>query len=142
MVPEDIDEIYRIYEAPEMTYYMQGLFEDREEEYVYIQSYYNTIYKFYGYGTWLITLKNGRIIGRAGIENNPDGEFELGYMLEPEYQHQGYALEACEGILKFAEQNLELDRADIVCYINRKNISSIKLAKKLGITIKFLKSKT
>lgn len=138
MVPEDVGELYHLYEQPEITRYIEGLFSDMEEERAYIQSYYNTIYKFYGYGMWLITMKDGSIIGRAGIENNSDGVFEMGYMLGLQYQHQGYALEACEGILKYAEENLEIERKDIICRIDKENTASVKLAGKLGIIIEFI----
>lgn len=138
MIPEDIDEIYRLYKSLKIIKYIEKPFEDRAEELAYMKSYYNTIYKFYGYGIWLITFKDGKIIGRAGIENNPDGEIELGYMLAPQYQQKGYALEACEAVLKFAEEKLELNRRDIVCHIHKENMASVKLAEKLGITIKFI----
>jgi len=141
MVPEDVDEIYRLYEDSRMTRYLQGLFADRDEEREYMCSYYHTIYKFYGFGIWLITLKDGTIIGRAGIENNPDGEFELGYMLASKYWHQGYALEACEAVLDYAKEVQDLDRTEIICRIHRENISSIRLAKKLGLEIRFLEEK-
>lgn len=118
---------------------MEPLFADMEEERVYMQSYYQQVYCFYGFGTWLITLKNGKILGRAGIEVNENGEFVLGYMLAPEYQHQGYALEACLGILKFAEDTLELDRREITAYIHSENEPSVRLAKKLGVRIEFIK---
>lgn len=138
MVPEDAGGLYHLYEQPEITRYMEGLLPDVEEERAYMQSYYNTIYRFYGYGMWLIVLKDGSIIGRAGIENNSDGLLELGYMLGAEYQHQGYAQEACEGILKYAEENLQINRKDIICRIYKENTASVKLAEKLGVIIEFI----
>ena len=115
-----------------MTEYIQGLFEDRDEEREYMRSYYNTIYK------WLITLKDGTIIGRAGVENNSDGEFELGYMLASKYWHQGYALEACEAVLNYMEEVQGLERKEIICRIYKENTASARLAEKLNIQIRFL----
>jgi len=138
MVPEDVDEIYHLYEDSKMTEYLQGLFEDRAEEQEYMRSYYNTIYKFYGFGIWLITLKDGTIIGRAGVENNSDGEFELGYMLASKYWHQGYALEACEAVLNYMEEVQGLERKEIICRIYKENTASARLAEKLNIQIRFL----
>ena len=112
-----------------MTEYIQGLFEDRDEEREYMRSYYNTIYKFYGFGT---------IIGRAGVENNSDGEFELGYMLASKYWHQGYALEACEAVLNYMEEVQGLERKEIICRIYKENTASARLAEKLNIQIRFL----
>lgn len=138
MVPEDVDAIYRLYEDKGMTKYIQGLFEDKDEEREYMRSYYHTIYKFYGFGIWLITLKDGTIIGRAGIEINSDGEFELGYMLASKYWHQGYALEACEAVLNYAKEVQGLDRTEFICRIHKSNTASIRLAERLNIKIKFL----
>ena len=65
--PSDIDPLIKIYSSPEITQYMEGLF-DREQELEYIKQYISNIYGFYGYGMWIIEKKDGTIIGRAGIE--------------------------------------------------------------------------
>ena len=61
-MPEDVDQIYELYAHPDITLYMEPLFENREEEKEYMVSYYDHVYCFCGYGMWLITLKDGTII--------------------------------------------------------------------------------
>ena len=70
MTMEDLDELYRLYEDPEITRYMEGLYEDRKKEEEYTRAYINNMYRFYGYGMWLVIQKEtGKIIGRAGLNN-------------------------------------------------------------------------
>lgn len=90
MTVQDVDRIYRLYEDPRVTEYMEALFSDPEEEKAYTQSYYRNVYCFYGFGIWLLERKtDGELLGRAGLEVNENGEFVLGYMLAAKYQHQG-----------------------------------------------------
>ena len=74
----------------------------------------------------------------AGLEVNENGEFVLGYMLAAKYQHQGYAYEACQGILEYAREYLELEPEEIIACIEPENRASVKLAEKLGITIRWI----
>ena len=134
MVQGDVDALFRLYESEEVTRYMENLFS-REEEMEYIRSYYDCVYRFYGFGMWLIVRKDGVVMGRAGLELDQDGEYNLGYMLAPEYQHQGYALEACTGILQYAGECLEIEKKQIKAKIHPENKPSIRLAGKLGIRI-------
>lgn len=136
MIPDDIGDLYHLYENPEVTRYMDNIFKDKDEECAYIESYYRVVYCFYGFGMWLITKKDGTVIGRAGIEANDREEIVIGYMLAPQYQKQGYAKEACEGVLAYAKEILGIDRKDIVAYIHEENKPSMRLAEKLGIRIK------
>ena len=118
---------------------MEALFSDPEEEKAYTQSYYQNVYCFYGFGIWLLERKtDGELLGRAGLEVNENGEFVLGYMLAAKYQHQGYAYEACQGILEYAHEYLELEPEEIIACIEPENRASVKLAEKLGITIRWI----
>ncbi len=154
MLPEDAPGLYELYGDEEVTRYMEPLFPDIREEQAYMESYYENVYCFYGYGLWLITLKDGTIIGRAGVELLPGddqvpegyvryryggkiknggepeaGEHVLGYMLGKPYWHKGYAAEACRAILEYAG---ELGIREITALIHQDNIASIRLAEKLG----------
>lgn len=113
---------------------MEGLYDDREEELEFTRAYIENMYKFYGYGIWLVCLKeNDEIIGRAGLSNRQvDGvnELELGYVIGEAYQGSGYAHEACVAVCEFAKEQLYADK--LVCFIEKENIPSVKLAEKLG----------
>lgn len=136
MTMEDLDALYQLYEEPEITRYMEGLYEDREKEEEYTRAYINNMYRFYGYGMWLVIEKEtGKIIGRAGLNNvdiHGEPALEMGYMVGKLYQNQGYATEVCEGILQFAAEATEFKM--INCLIQKENVKSVHLIEKLDFT--------
>ena len=111
-VEEDVDAFYRIYEDPSITRYMEGLYEDREEERRYITEYRRSMYEFYGFGIWTVILRStGEIIGRAGITLRSEEELpELGFVIGVPWQKQGIAKEVCRAILAYGRDRLYLDR--------------------------------
>lgn len=131
---EDIDRMYEIYGGEGITDYMEGLYENPDDEREFTKEYINNMYRFYEYGIWVICLKeNDEIIGRAGLSNREvDGEnkLELGYVVGTPYQRQYYAYEACQAICEYAKNKLYM--SELVCFIESGNYSSIKLAEKLG----------
>jgi RimJ/RimL family protein N-acetyltransferase len=134
MVVEDLDELYRLYADPEITRFLEPLYEDHEAEVEFTKAYIKNMYGFYGYGMWsLLDKKTGSLIGRAGLNNreiDSEIQIELGYMIGVPYQRQGYAYEACQEILKFAVDKLECYKVN--CFIDYENVASQSLVKKLG----------
>lgn len=130
----DIDDLYRLYEPEEMTRYMDGLYENRQKEEEYTKAYIQHMYRFYGYGLWLVVEKEtGETIGRAGLghlEVEGEVQLELGYLIARSRQRQGYAFEVCQGILDYAREATEF--ASIHCLIQKENLPSVRLAEKLG----------
>ncbi len=130
---EDLDSLFELYEKPNMTDFMEPLF-DYEQEKEYQKAYIRHMYGYYEYGMWLIFDRTTKeLIGRAGLEHRQYGdesELELGYMIAPEYQGRGYATEVCRFVINYAWQNTEFDK--INCLIDEKNIASIGLTQKLG----------
>ena len=129
---DDVDEFYRIYKDPEMTRYMEGLFENPEDEKRYQKDYIEKVYGLMGFGVWtLVRASDNTIIGRAGysIRNGFD-EIELGFLIGKEYQKQGYAYEACRAILDYGRDVLQLDHVQTL--VKKENEVSIHLCKKLG----------
>lgn len=99
-----------------------------------------------GYGMWAVErIDNGQFIGRVGL-HHPEGwpDIELGWMLLPEYRHQGYASEAGRAALDFAFQDLHASR--LISLIRTENAPAERLARRLGArqatTIEFLGSAT
>lgn len=138
MTLDDVDDLWKLYEDPEITRYMDGLSGDRGKETELMAAYIKMMYGFFEYGLWAVVEKStGRLAGRAGLSNREteDGmEVELGYMVGLPFQKQGYAYEACTAVLDYAKNILCLDR--IACYIREGNIPSIRLAKKLGFRLR------
>ena len=106
----DLDDLFSMYAEPGMTDYMEGLYE-YEEELEYQKAYIENMYRFYGYGMWLVfEKKTGTLIGRAGVEHREElnGDMELGYAIRTSFQHQGYAYEVCQAIMQYAGEELQV----------------------------------
>ena len=144
---DDIDALFELYSKPGITDFVEPLY-DYDKECEYERAYIEHMYGYYEYGMWLIFSKDtGELIGRAGLENRDycderetqgvpgayHSEMELGYIIAPEYQRQGYATEVCQAILEYAWENLCPDR--INCLIDENNYPSRRLVEKLGFQL-------
>lgn len=130
---EDLDALFELYADDGMDAYTEPLYP-YEEEKEFQRAYINHMYRYFGYGMWLVFEKEtGALIGRAGLEHreiNGETELELGYLIGKKYQGQGYATEVCKAILAYAKENAGFDRINTV--IEDGNEVSIGLSKKLG----------
>jgi RimJ/RimL family protein N-acetyltransferase len=133
---EYLDALFELYRGEGMTDYMEPLYEyDKEREYQ--QAYIDNMYRFYGYGMWIVCeKKTGKLLGRAGVENREElgGELELGYAIGVPYQNQGYATEVCMAILSYI--NEELENPTVNCLIEEGNKVSEHLCQKLGFSFR------
>ncbi len=129
---DDIEEFYRLYSDPEMTRYMEGLFEDPEDEKRYQRDYIKKVYGLMGFGIWtLVRLTDGRIIGRAGYSvRSGFEEVELGFLVGTEYQRKGYATEACRAILDYGRDVLKFEKVQTL--VKAENTVSIHMCERLG----------
>lgn len=104
--------------------------EDAEK---YMQKNYFSLYEKYGYGPYLVTLKEtGEPIGSAGLYKRDGLDHpDIGFAFLPKFWHQGYAFEAAEGVLKFAENKLNIEK--IAGIVMPDNSASIRLLERLGL---------
>lgn len=134
ITPEDLDDLFALYAQPGITDYTQPLYERPAEE-QYTRDYIANMYRFYGYGMWLVRdRKSGALIGRAGFSHQDLGAeivLEMGYIIGVPYQRQGYATEVCEKLIEFARTNLS-DFGTLNCFVEPGNAASHGLLKKLG----------
>ncbi len=131
---DDLDRLYELYRPAEITFFMEGLKEKRKEEEEYTKAYIENMYRFYGYGMWVVIDKaSGELIGRAGIDHlevEDEVQPEMGYMIGVDYQRQGYATEVCQGVVEYIKEATEFTA--VYCLIQKENNISIHLAEKLG----------
>lgn len=129
---EDVEEFYRIYAEPSITYFMDPLYEKPEEERAYAQDYIEKVYSFYGYGMWsIVNQATGRVMGRAGLSWREGYDIpELGFVIEVPYQRQGYAFEVCRAIVDYGFHELDFEK--IQALVKAENVASVMLCKKLG----------
>ena len=131
----DMDALFELYSHEGMTDYMEGLYS-YEEEYEYQKAYIENMYRFYGYGMWLVFEKEtGKLVGRAGLEHREElqGELELGYAIGTPWQGNGYATEVCQGILKYAREDLGFE--EICSLVQPENMASVHLLEKLDFLV-------
>lgn len=60
---------------------------------------------------------------------------DLGYAMLPEYEHQGFAFEACQTFLQYLKEHTATDT--IIAIAKSNNHKSIKLLQKLGFTFQY-----
>lgn len=136
----DMDALFELYAQPGVTEYTEGLYERQEEE-EYERAYINHMYRYFGYGMWLVFSKEtGELIGRAGFEHHNlviDGKeelaLEMGYVISPKVQRQGYAYEVCQALLEYAKRNM--DFLVVHAFVQEENFASHQLTKKLGFCL-------
>ncbi len=81
----------------------------------------------------------GKIIGGVSLHIGLHNQAEIGWIIHPNYQGQGFATEAAKAILKFARKK---DVAHVIAHCDLRNIASFKVMEKLGMTRKSVAYKT
>ena len=134
-IDSDISELYRIGTDQAVRKYIAPMQPTLEEEIVYTKAYVRHMYAFYDFGLWTVLEKDAygqeRVIGRAGLfpSERLAGQIEMGYMIAPECQGNGYGKEAAETVLRYAFNVLDLEEVHL--FVEKENKASVKLAETL-----------
>lgn len=96
-----------------------------------------------GYSSWgvraIVKRDTQQMVGHIGFHSTPNQEYlqpyateavEFGYSVYPEFRSQGFATEACQGLVGWAFQNQMQNK--FVISISPENTSSLAIASKLG----------
>lgn len=138
-IDSDIPELYRIGTDQAVKKYIESMQLTLEEEIVYTKAYVRHMYAFYDFGLWTVLEKDAygqeRVIGRAGLfpSERLAGQIEMGYMIAPECQGNGYGKEAAETVLRYAFNVLDLEEVHL--FAEKENKASVKLAETLLIKV-------
>ena len=138
-IDSDISELYRIGTDQAVRKYIAPMQSTLEEEIVYTKAYVRHMYAFYDFGLWTVLEKDAygqeRVIGRAGLfpSERLAGQIEMGYMIAPECQGNGYGKEAAETVLRYAFNVLNLEEVHL--FAEKENKASVKLAETLLIKV-------
>ena len=104
----------------------------------YIQTGPVASYQRFGFGLYLVELKETRLpIGMCGLlkrDTLPD--VDMGFALLPDYWSNGYAYEAASAVMKYGRDAFGLRR--IVAITSLENNASIKLLERLGLAFEGL----
>lgn len=138
-IDSDISELYRIGTDQAVRKYIAPMQPTLEEEIVYTKAYVRHMYAFYDFGLWTVLEKNDsgqeRVVGRAGLfpSERLGGQIEMGYMIAPECQGNGYGKEAAETVLRYAFNVLDLEEVHL--FVEKENKASVKLAETLLVKV-------
>ena len=99
----------------------------------YLMSGPITSYVRFGFGLYLVQInETGKSIGMCGlIKRDAFEDADIGFAFLPEEAGKGYAYEAALATIKYAKEQLGLNR--IIAITNINNERSINLLKKLGL---------
>jgi RimJ/RimL family protein N-acetyltransferase len=132
---EDFHFIFRLLNEPSWIKYIgdKGI-KTEDDAKNYIETGPLQMYKDYGFGLYLVTLKEtGVPIGLCGLIKRPSlDNIDLGYAFLPEFTGKGYAFEATKAVLQYGKEQLSIDK--IVAITTTDNVSSEKVLLKLGFT--------
>jgi ribosomal-protein-alanine N-acetyltransferase len=130
-IPEDRDDLYRLYRDPEVMKYLgKGSLTPVETD--AMLSALLAQYR-YGFGMWaVIDRASNELIGRCGLGFlDQTSEVELGYLLDRAYWGRGLATEGAQAALRYGFEVVKLER--IVAVAKPENIASRRVMEKLGL---------
>lgn len=132
MTPDDLDELVRLQEDPEVARFMgrpsrewlEGWMRSSQAE-----------WKERGHGrVAIVAREGGEFLGRSGLKYWPQfEETEIGWALHPEARGRGYATEAARAVLEWGFGRFG-DLPLITAMIQPENVASIAVAERLGMS--------
>jgi ribosomal-protein-alanine N-acetyltransferase len=135
-VPTDLNDLWALYQDPEITKYIPDAPRSREEAREELEWHMNGHPKFPEFGLWAtIHKETGKFIGRCGLlpcTIEGQNEVEVAYTIAREYWGRGLATEAAQGILNYGFEKLNLSR--LISLPVPQNIASQKVAEKIGMS--------
>ncbi|PHR34288.1 MAG: GNAT family N-acetyltransferase [Fluviicola sp.] len=132
---DDAQASYEMNTCPEVMEYLGGPFSGSVED-ISDMLQENTLgdYEKYNFGRFAVIHKEtNEFMGFTGLKYVIElDEVDIGYRLKHKFWRQGYGYESTLPCVKFAFDDLGLDR--IISLANPDNIASTNLMKKLGLT--------
>ena len=133
MVPEDVDDLMRIFSDPEaMRYYPSTKTREEAERWV---DWVARSYEENGFGLWACVLREtGEFCGQCGLVPQEVGgrrEVEVGYLFVRGFWGRGLATEAARASRDFGFERL--DRRRLVSLIDPRNTASRRVAERIGM---------
>ncbi len=135
-VQQDFDAFWSFMDDPEATRFMA--FTGEQKTYDGAKALLETVIASYDgrephCALAMTDRQTGHYIGSCGLSPLPDpGEIECYYTVLPQYWGNGYATKAMEAILTYAFR--EVGSSRVVAFVQKKNLASIRVAEKLGMT--------
>lgn len=136
MVQSDFTALCAMLQDKEVMYAYEHAFSD-SEAHAWLDKQIKR-YKDYGFGLWAVILKEtDEMIGQCGITmQDCDGKevYEIGYLFNKKYWHNGYAVEAAAASRDYAFNVLKID--EVYSIIRDTNSASQNVARRNGMSEK------
>jgi len=130
VTPEDVEELVRLHDDPEVARYM-GLRDRDWHEWRIEASREEWAERGHGFVV-VLDAGSGRFLGRTGLKFWPEfGETELGWVLRPEARGHGFATEAARAVLDWGFESLDVPF--VTAMIRPGNDPSVAVAERLGM---------
>lgn len=136
--PDDLAECWAMWADPAVTRYIGGKPASRQETWTKILRYAG-LWALLGYGYWALEERaSGGFAGELGFadfkrDGGPssfEGRPEIGWALAPHAHGKGYATEAVQAAVTWADAHFGTLRT--VCMVSTANVASIRVAEKCG----------
>ena len=96
----------------------------------FLYAYIKNMYGLYDLGMYtILSVRTGEPVGHCGF-SLPGTDPCLGYLIDPVFRRQGYALEACRACLDYLWDTTDYSR--VLCRFRPDNLASQRLAECLG----------
>lgn len=127
---EDLDEVVRLHEDPEVARFMGS--PDREWLVEWVEGS-DREWAELGYGRMVVLDRDGgEFLGRTGLKRWPQfEETEVGWALRPEARGRGLATEAARAVLEWSER---FQLPYVTAMIRPDNAPSLAVAERLGLS--------
>ena len=134
ILPSDAEDMYAYSKDSRVTRY---LLWDAHPDPLYTEQYVRYLQERYAAGDYydfaIVCKKTHKMIGTVGFTSFdlPNCSAEVGYVVSPAYQGQGYATEALMRVLAFGFETCALVRISAVCM--KENAASLRVMEKCGM---------
>ena len=135
MTPDDTDDMFEYAKRADVTQYLTWFPHENKGYTLQYLIYLQTRYKSGDFYDWaIVDNKTDKMIGTCGFTRFDffNNSAEIGYVVNPEFQGQGIASEACREIIKFGFERLGLNR--IECRYIPENKASQRVMEKNNMT--------
>jgi len=129
---EDLEAVFLLCSDPDVIRFFSADYKISRENVLSSLPRRRERWRLQGFGQLgVFKKKNGKLIGYCGLQYlETSQEVEIYYGFHKEYWRMGFALEAAKAVLRFAFDNLKLDRVCAVAH--PENFASHKVLSNLG----------
>jgi [ribosomal protein S5]-alanine N-acetyltransferase len=131
--PDDLDVLYDLHADPRVQIaYAPGPHKWTRDGIKIRLAGYMGEQQNHGFTKWKLSLPDGTFIGRAGWSPWEENEIEIGYAIKPEFWNNGYASEAAQALMAWAQTHHS--HKTLVGFALPNNEASLRILEKLGMT--------